>query len=76
MPGIAAEEQRAIFEPYYRSEGTAVAPGVGLGLAISHLLVRQMGGELTVESTVGAGATFAVRFPLFVDESHPDATRR
>jgi signal transduction histidine kinase len=64
-PGIAVEEQRAIFEPYYRSEETAVAPGVGLGLAISHLLVRQMGGELAVESAEGAGATFIVRFPLF-----------
>ncbi|MBA3969477.1 MAG: GAF domain-containing protein, partial [Gemmatimonadetes bacterium] len=45
-PGIVEAEQTAIFEPYYRSEGTAEMPGVGLGLAISHALVRQMGGEL------------------------------
>lgn len=63
-PGIAEAERAAIFEPYYRSEGTATAPGVGLGLAISHALVTQMGGELAVESEVGVGTTFIVRLPL------------
>jgi sigma-B regulation protein RsbU (phosphoserine phosphatase) len=63
-PGIAEPERAAIFEPYYRSEGTATAPGVGLGLAISHALVAQMKGELVVESEVGAGTSFIVRLPL------------
>ncbi|HEX8359955.1 MAG TPA: ATP-binding protein [Longimicrobium sp.] len=62
-PGIAEAEQAAIFEPYYRSEGTAQLPGVGLGLAISFALVKQMGGELALESRVGAGSTFIVRLP-------------
>lgn len=61
-PGIAEAEQIAIFEPYYRSETVALMPGVGLGLAISQALVKQMGGELIVESQAGAGATFIVRF--------------
>ena len=61
-PGIAKSEQAAIFEPYYRSEGTALLPGVGLGLAISHALVKQMGGEMELESEVGVGSSFAVRF--------------
>jgi signal transduction histidine kinase len=64
-PGIAEAEQTAIFEPYYRSEGTAEMPGVGLGLAISHALVRQMGGELHLESKVGVGSSFIIRLPLF-----------
>jgi signal transduction histidine kinase len=63
-PGIAEAERAAIFEPFYRSEGTAEAPGVGLGLAISHALVQQMGGELLLESEVGRGSTFVVRLPL------------
>ena len=63
-PGIAESERAAIFEPYYRSAGTAKAPGVGLGLAISHALAIQMGGTLTVESTLGEGSTFCLRLPL------------
>ena len=66
-PGIAPAEQAAIFQPYYRSEGTAAAPGVGLGLAISRALVEQMGGELDLESQPGAGSTFIIRLPLLDD---------
>ena len=62
-PGIPPSERAAIFEPYYRSEGTAALPGVGLGLAISQGLVHQMGGALDVESEVGRGSTFAIRLP-------------
>jgi signal transduction histidine kinase len=60
-PGIAAAERDAIFQPYYRSEGTATLPGIGLGLAISHALVAQMGGRLGVESEQGAGSSFTIR---------------
>lgn len=63
-PGIPKAEQAAIFEPYYRSETVAQLPGVGLGLAISHALVAQMGGTLRLESEMGGGASFAVRFPI------------
>ena len=62
-PGIAESERAAIFEPYYRSDRTAILPGVGLGLAISKLLVGQMGGELAVESELGKGSTFSMRMP-------------
>jgi sigma-B regulation protein RsbU (phosphoserine phosphatase) len=62
-PGITPAEREAIFEPYYRSEATALVPGVGLGLAISHALVRQMGGDLLLESEPGAGSTFILRLP-------------
>lgn len=61
-PGIPDAERASIFEPYYRSEGTAQLPGVGLGLAISHALVQQMGGRMEVESEVGVGSCFIVRF--------------
>jgi signal transduction histidine kinase len=63
-PGIPAAEHAAVFEPYYRSASTVRAPGVGLGLAISHALMTRMGGSLAVESTVGAGSTFVVRCPV------------
>jgi sigma-B regulation protein RsbU (phosphoserine phosphatase) len=63
-PGIAAAECDAIFQPYYRSEGTATLPGIGLGLAISHALVAQMEGRLGVVSEVGAGSSFTIRLRL------------
>jgi phosphoserine phosphatase RsbU/P len=69
-PGIAAAERDAIFQPYYRSEGTAPLPGIGLGLAISHALVAQMGGRLGVESEEGAGSSFTIRL-----RSHDPAVR-
>jgi sigma-B regulation protein RsbU (phosphoserine phosphatase) len=70
-PGIAAAERAAIFEPYYRSEGTAAAPGAGLGLAISHALVSAMKGQLAVESEPGAGTTFILRLPLAPEPDDP-----
>jgi sigma-B regulation protein RsbU (phosphoserine phosphatase) len=68
-PGIAPAERAAIFEPYYRSQGTSHAPGVGLGLAISRALVEQMGGALELESEPGAGSTFVIRLPLAGEHS-------
>jgi signal transduction histidine kinase len=57
-PGISKEAQQKIFTPFHR-ENTAIAvPGAGLGLAISHHLVKLMGGELTVDSLLGQGSKF------------------
>jgi signal transduction histidine kinase len=62
--GIAEAERASIFEPYYRSQATALAPGIGLGLAISYALVRQMGGDIEVDSEVGVGSSFTIRLPV------------
>ena len=62
-PGIAHAEQAAIFEPFYRAEDVSGTAGIGLGLAISHALVQEMGGTLTVESAPGAGSVFILRLP-------------
>lgn len=62
-PGIPEAERAAVFEAYYRSPETARAPGVGLGLAISHALAARMGGALTVDSRIGAGTTFTLTLP-------------
>lgn len=65
-PGIPPEKQDAIFQPYYRlPETEADSPdGVGLGLAISRELIRQMNGEIEVDSKPGDGCTFIVRLPI------------
>jgi len=75
-PGVPEAERAAIFEPYYRSQDTAHAPGVGLGLAISHGLVQQMGGELVLRSAPGAGATFVLRLPLLKEPAPDQGSRR
>jgi signal transduction histidine kinase/exonuclease VII small subunit len=64
-PGIAAEKQQAIFDPFVQVERRFSNPreGVGLGLAISRDLARAMGGDLGVVSTPGEGSTFTVQLP-------------
>lgn len=72
-PGIPLEAQSHIFERFYRVPDIAVqhgsSVGLGLGLYISHELIRLQGGELTVESVPGAGSTFAFTLPLAEPES-------
>ena len=62
-PGVPEAEQGRIFERFYRSQATKAKPGTGLGLAIVKHLCRLMGGEVTVESRPGEGATFKVLLP-------------
>ena len=64
--GIAADDLESIFDPFVQVRGTRadIPQGVGLGLAISRDLARAMGGDLTVESEVGAGSVFTLRLPI------------
>jgi two-component system sensor histidine kinase FlrB len=64
-PGIPAELQERIFEPFF----TTRADGTGLGLAVVQAVTRAHGGELRLDSTPGAGATFRLRLPLARKES-------
>lgn len=69
--GIAEEHLDRIFEPFERIETVREAPGVGLGLTITKLLVDIMGGQLSVESRPGAGSTFRVK--MFFSEADAPA---
>jgi signal transduction histidine kinase len=64
-PGIPADRQEAIFEPFVQLDRsfTSSIEGVGLGLAISRDLARGMGGDLTVHSEPGTGARFTLTLP-------------
>jgi signal transduction histidine kinase len=61
--GISTEDQARIFERYYRARGERQPEGLGLGLYITRLLVEAQGGSVEVESQLGSGSTFRVRFP-------------
>lgn len=64
--GIAAERLPSIFEPFVQIDRhlrPESQQGIGLGLSISRDLARQMGGDLTGVSTVGAGSTFTLVLP-------------
>jgi two-component sensor histidine kinase len=69
--GISVDEQKRIFEKFYRvptAENRAVS-GAGLGLALVSHIVEAHGGSVEVESAVGHGSTFTIRVPL---SNHPN----
>ena len=62
-PGIPEEEQQEIFERFETGSGGAAQDSIGLGLAITRMLTEALGGEISVESTLGEGSAFTVEFP-------------
>ena len=62
--GIPAEELEEVFKPFVQAESpqTAEKEGTGIGLTIVKRLTELMGGSLTVESKVGQGTVFHLRF--------------
>ena len=77
-PGIAPDVVDQLFEPFVQGDGalTREQGGTGLGLAISRRLSRLMGGEVTVHSRVGAGATFTLWLPAASKAELPQAEQR
>jgi signal transduction histidine kinase len=64
-PGIAAQEQQRVFEPFYRSERDRRFPqGLGLGLTIARDLVLAHGGRLELDSHSGQGCRFTLYLPI------------
>jgi signal transduction histidine kinase len=61
-PGIAAEEQAHLFEPFYRGRAAKSGrhAGSGLGLHLVQTRVEAMGGKVRVESTLGRGTAFHI----------------
>jgi signal transduction histidine kinase/CheY-like chemotaxis protein len=64
--GIHESDLERIFQPFERarSAGTKATVGTGLGLTITSLLTKIMGGDITVRSEVGKGSTFRVKLLL------------
>jgi ammonium transporter len=77
--GIARSELGRIFDEFHRADSTDARrrPGTGLGLTISRRLARALGGEITVESDLGVGSTFALELPLKLEAgAHAGGGRR
>src|SRR6266704_1760809 len=69
--GMTAEEMRRLFDPFHSTKDNERR--LGLGLFVSHEIVRQHGGDLLVESQPGVGSTFTIvlptqRVPLMSEE--------
>lgn len=64
--GIPEADLPRLFESFHRASNVGTIPGTGLGLAIVKKCVDSHGGEITVDSVVGAGTTFTVTLPLLV----------
>ena len=59
--GITSTAMRRIFKPFY----TTKEKGTGIGLAISHKIIKAHGGTITVTSSAGHGAAFRIRIPAY-----------
>jgi signal transduction histidine kinase len=72
--GISEDDQKAIFERFYRSERVEVqrVPGTGLGLSIVRSLTEMHGGTIEVDSTLGEGSAFRLKLPLYVEVAASD----
>jgi signal transduction histidine kinase len=71
--GISSDHFERIFEPFWQVEQTATrrAGGTGLGLTVTRRLALLLGGDVTVKSTTGEGATFTICLPVRASESSP-----
>ncbi len=77
--GIDRANLSRIFDPFFTTRD--VGEGTGLGLSICYGIVRDHGGQITVESVVNTGTTFSILLPAWVDERrdrrvHSDRPRR
>ncbi|QNT76353.1 sensor histidine kinase [Dehalogenimonas etheniformans] len=64
-PGISEEARKRLFEPYYRvpQSGGERLSGLGLGLALSKMIIQLHGGRVWVKSALGVGSTFGFALP-------------
>jgi two-component system NtrC family sensor kinase len=68
--GIPAEDIQRVFEPFFSTHGDQ--GGTGLGLSITYGLVKEIGGDIQVESTVGKGTQFSVLLPMKTKKTDKD----
>jgi two-component system, NtrC family, sensor kinase len=65
--GISREVMSRMFEPFFTTK--PIGKGTGLGLSICYGIIKKLGGNLTVDSSVGLGTTFHVSVPIHGETS-------
>ena len=73
-PGIPADQLPLIWDRLYRGDQSRATRGLGLGLSLVRAIVRAHGGDVAVESAVGAGATFEITLPVDPPPAAPAAS--
>jgi signal transduction histidine kinase len=63
--GMEAEIRERIFDPFFTTK--PVGEGTGLGLGIAYGIIRNHGGDISVESEPGRGSRFCVQLPVAAD---------
>jgi CheY-like chemotaxis protein/anti-sigma regulatory factor (Ser/Thr protein kinase) len=71
--GVARQNLGRIFEPFFTTKPVGV--GSGLGLSICRNIIAEFGGDIHVESELGAGARFVMRLPVRRGASEPPRTQ-
>ena len=80
-PGIPEDDQERVFDPFFTTKGAgeeADSPHLGMGLAVAHGIIRELGGTMRLESKAGRGTRFEIALPvepaLGRDSSNPPTT--
>jgi CheY-like chemotaxis protein len=68
--GIAHENIKKLFQPFFTTK--PVGEGTGLGLSLSRSIITEHGGTIHAESELNKGATFIVELPITQDNSHEE----
>lgn len=69
--GVSPEHKDTLFDPFFTTK--EVGKGTGLGLAVAHNLIKNSGGQITLSSQTGQGATLSITLPI---SSQPKAPSR
>ncbi|MCF7823299.1 MAG: hypothetical protein K9N35_03925 [Candidatus Marinimicrobia bacterium] len=63
--GMDEETLQKVFDPFFTTK--EIGEGTGLGMSVTHGLIEQMGGTITVTSEKGVGSTFTIHLPIICD---------